>query len=411
MEQKMTTRKFLTQLAQTNNLPQERIEPIIQKLENEWFETADSLKEISDEAWNQLGIPLRIKEMIKTKLTTELTQPEPPQQTPTEVLPSLVENLLNNETNQELKDCIYTLQVIVANILKANPLDDRVRRLKISNPKLWDKVARHKDAKAYLTSLGFEEDRELLYMPQVNFQSLKKVLEELNEVAENIGLSKKEVPVIPDSAPVEFDPYKTIVTKTNPDIPSIASRENDPIRAEEEAKRLQAERLQQAASMRVERNPQVFEVLGNTIPQVSTQEESPDDENIQLRNIQSIMRQRESMSRFQSKRKLKLDKVKSQEFYTTCRVRVRFPNRQLLEGTFSVAETVQDVYTFVSECLEDPSKGFYLYVAPPKEVIKPSSQKLLNYAPATLFNFAWNNSQSTGVFLKAELTRNSRPLE
>jgi hypothetical protein len=54
-----------------------------------------------------------------------------------------------------------------------------------------------------------------------------------------------------------------------------------------------------------------------------------------------------------------------------CIIRVRFPDRLLLQGSFLVLEAVNDLYAFVAEALVQTRK-FELFMAPPRQVIHPS---------------------------------------
>jgi tether containing UBX domain for GLUT4 len=70
-------------------------------------------------------------------------------------------------------------------------------------------------------------------------------------------------------------------------------------------------------------------------------------------------------------------------------IRVCFPDRTALQGTFAPASTVRDVIKFVNDALRDP-KGvrFCLFVTPPKTVLKDLGATLwsLGLVPAALVN-------------------------
>jgi len=52
-------------------------------------------------------------------------------------------------------------------------------------------------------------------------------------------------------------------------------------------------------------------------------------------------------------------------------VRVKFPDGYLLQGTFGALERVEDIHTFVAECLfvKPNQREFFLYETPPKKVM------------------------------------------
>lgn len=422
----LTTRDFLTQLAAEQGFPQSRIEPIIEKLTNEWYETADSLKELSDENWNQIGLPGRVVELIKRKLN-ELSEKKIDKGTDkTEsLLNILVEQLLSQENgSQSLRECIETLQIIIYNISSTNPIDDRVRRLKKSNPKFNAKVGRHQLAVDYLKKIGFREERENLFMPDVNFEDINRTLEEINEFAENIGIPAKIAPRLESKMEIEeFDPYKSTFTQRNPDIPKIVTREHDPIAIIEEIKKIEESHDQLARQTSVSRDPVVYIIQGNNLnaalnrlneEEKSRQNQEDEERQLHLINIQKVMKEREAMSNFQNKRKKQLEALQKREVYTRTLVRIRFPDRTLLQGTFSVKETERDIYTFVARSLAQAGRNFHLFFAPPKTIVKATQNDLKSYAPASLLNFGWNDVSETlpehGPFLKEELLNHSQPL-
>ncbi|XP_046403355.1 tether containing UBX domain for GLUT4 [Ischnura elegans] len=78
-----------------------------------------------------------------------------------------------------------------------------------------------------------------------------------------------------------------------------------------------------------------------------------------------------------------------------CVIRIMFPNRVVLQGCFVGGETVQDIKSFVSENLEEPSRPFHLYLAPPKVVLNPESLLYeVDGFPTTLLYFAYDKDSS-----------------
>uniref|UniRef100_A0A8C4RCF2 UBX domain-containing protein n=1 Tax=Eptatretus burgeri TaxID=7764 RepID=A0A8C4RCF2_EPTBU len=62
--------------------------------------------------------------------------------------------------------------------------------------------------------------------------------------------------------------------------------------------------------------------------------------------------------------------------YSQVAVRVNFPDRFVLQGFFRPQETVRDLQEFVETHLEEPGLPFYLYTAPPRQLMIDTSQTL-----------------------------------
>lgn len=87
--------------------------------------------------------------------------------------------------------------------------------------------------------------------------------------------------------------------------------------------------------------------------------------------------------------------------YKKAIIRVQFPDRTVLQGTFKPTETIKDVIEFVREYLDDTSIPVYLYTTPPKEVLE-DSQNLIQYGfvPGALLHFGTSNTEHVNYLRK-----------
>ncbi|XP_066250223.1 tether containing UBX domain for GLUT4 [Euwallacea similis] len=84
-------------------------------------------------------------------------------------------------------------------------------------------------------------------------------------------------------------------------------------------------------------------------------------------------------------------------------IRVQFPDRTVVQGTFKPTETVWDVLVFIRGYLEDQNLDFYLYSTPPKSVLCQDSKLIeIGCVPGALLYFGADTKQRDG-FLKKEL--------
>ena len=370
------TRTFILQLATENNISADRVEGIIKKLLDEWYETTDSLREITESQWATLSIPARLVDLIKKKLSENAAEPP----ISPDILNQLVEELISIDAGT-LRTCMETLKSVLTNILRSP--EEKYRRLKLSNPTFLTKVGRFSSAVLFLKKIGFQQQGEFLVMVREIPDLLNSALGEIDEILSN-------------SLPSNFNPYEASVVSVNALAPKIVSRENDPLKLSEEIRRINSQTLQkvdrQARVIGAETTANITQERLKKIQEDRSLEGT--DDLAQLAHIQSVMRQREEFSNFRSKKKGELSKLQEIKVDRVA-VRVAFPDKMILEGNFSPQETARDVYLFVEEYLRNKGREFYLYEAPPKRVIKNGSHSLKPFAPASRLYFAWSDLQET----------------
>lgn len=84
-------------------------------------------------------------------------------------------------------------------------------------------------------------------------------------------------------------------------------------------------------------------------------------------------------------------------------LRIQFPDRHVLQGFFRPLETVGALREFVRGHLEDPQLSFYLFITPPKTILKDPSETLFqaDLFPGALVYFG--SDVKTDTYLKKEL--------
>jgi hypothetical protein len=277
----------------------------------------------------------------------------------------------------------------------------RLWEIRTNNPKFQERVGRFPLAIAYLEQLGFRREGSVIRIADLNYGEFRDALNELNSAASGLGLPCKDPPAV-QLAPAEpaFNPYKSISISTNLDVPRVLTRENDPKVYSDQLQALTQAKEALIRQQSVSRSPAIYR-LPVDIPSkslmraaISTEGEetiSPEDENLMLQTMQSLLRANEESSRFQNKRKRQLEQAARRKVFTKVTIRVRFPDATLVQGTFSPLETSLDLYKFVQSMLREQQRRFYLYTAPPKERLQASkSDSLERMAPASVLLFAWD---------------------
>lgn len=110
-----------------------------------------------------------------------------------------------------------------------------------------------------------------------------------------------------------------------------------------------------------------------------------------------LIAENEKNSQFRDKRSIELEKVQKQAHHTRTKIRVKFPDTYIMQGTFGAKERVCDVYEFVRQHLATPDRAFYLFETPPKKVHKNSTVTLITskLVPSCLLYFAWEDVEET----------------
>lgn len=131
-----------------------------------------------------------------------------------------------------------------------------------------------------------------------------------------------------------------------------------------------------------------------------SQEELPDEfYNLTIEDIrylhEDLIRQREESEKFPKETALLHAETLRKKFerYKQSVIRVLFPDRLILQGLFDSTETIADVMAFVSNYVSHDVDDFYLFTAPPKELLPPTKQLFsASLVPKALVYFGSNVS-------------------
>lgn len=81
--------------------------------------------------------------------------------------------------------------------------------------------------------------------------------------------------------------------------------------------------------------------------------EEKQEANIEMNAAINLIKENKKREAFRDKRQIMLDKMKDQASWTRGRIKVRMPDDFVIVANFGAKETVQDVYDFVREHLQD----------------------------------------------------------
>ncbi|XP_056649171.1 tether containing UBX domain for GLUT4 [Diorhabda sublineata] len=95
--------------------------------------------------------------------------------------------------------------------------------------------------------------------------------------------------------------------------------------------------------------------------------------------------------------------LRSLSIYKKTIIRIKFPERVVLQGTFAPSDTIRDVIEFIRDYLENKSLRFYVYSTPPKCILEESKRLIeLGFVPGALIHFG-TYEQGSKYFLRKDL--------
>lgn len=269
-----------------------------------------------------------------------------------------------NKNPEKVRQCVETLFRYLDNIVQ-NPGEEKYHKIRTQNKVFQEKVAPIEGIQQFLSAAGFQ------------LQSVPNAQQEM----ESCWIFSKQRP-----------DYLEFLTSLRDGLISA-----EPIRPELD-RGLQI-LLPSQASQRVELPPDFFWITAEEVKREQQQRSEEVERNLMLRT--RAMRQRDSEAQ--------------QRKYRFTLIRIKFPDGPILQGTFKVNETFQDVRIFVQESLEDPSCEFNLLfpsgMAPPttETELEGSTLLTLQLCPSAILHFT-PAVPSTSGYLKDELTVLMQPV-
>ncbi|KAL4450986.1 hypothetical protein ABPG74_021308 [Tetrahymena malaccensis] len=407
------------------------VQPFINILEDNFYDTIQSIKDLKTEDYEKWKFPKRISDMILQK-TQEILQGQPlqaqnqqsnVQQQQTQQTNQVVtqqSSMVSEPTKQELLvqklqdlqksisttqryiDILNFIKKIISNIA-ANPQEQKFRRIKQSNQHFQMNFLPNKDALEFMYLNNFKLDEEGIALADQDLD-----LETLNLSIIHIDNS------IIEATPSNFNPYQTYTSGNEVLCARNLAQKEGFVNYYEELQKLKAKRLQVMSQPVSDRKTRVFIQNQNQSRQMEMQNEAEVEENQLLREFSDQLKkmiQNLDKQQFSSKSKQEYEKLLKDPVYTKSLIRIKFPQNVILEGNFCPMETIKHVIDFVALNLENPEVPFYLFQSPPRQVFdKRFHQKTLDEMgclPGAVFYFAIDNDPEfqKKFYLKTEFKK------
>ena len=268
------------------------------------------------------------------------------------------------EISKKLFKSIYT---IISNI-SHNPKIERYRKFNIM--KLLSSY-RYKNIIPFFSHIGFKNIDDFMYLPG-DAKNMSIVSIELNQFIKDNKLAE-----------VSFNPYKGSISSIDPNPEQIKKVIDAEINFEDLYFKEIERRNDIIKKAKIERRPKYFELeknysINKIINSINQNEEedlisnSNEDKNIIKRNL-ALLKEKEN-DRFTLKSRMKLEQLMKTPIYVKSDIRLKFPNEQILQGSFSLYETIGDIYKFIKLYLKDDKDKFNICTTPPlKRYLKMES--------------------------------------
>ncbi|CCI39650.1 unnamed protein product [Albugo candida] len=286
--------------------------------------------------------------------------------------------LRQNCSDIDSREAIITLMKIVTNIL-SQPENAKVRSIKLSNAKFYSNVGRHPGGIEFLCSLGFVTNDEagILRLPfgQSNMSKVLGGLDALRAEADALNIE-----------------YSSLPTVTQPRGESITEVALSTLQAKEEEV-LSAQKVARNTTFLLNSN---CSILG--VPEAASESDQTDSQII----IQSSKARREKLEReqnFRTRAMRELDTMRQKRVFTKTVIRVRFPDRVILQAHFHPTEKVSDLVAHIQENLdtglEPDGKYFSLYTTPTRQRLQMEDTLLqANLVPAAVVHLSWEDTEA-----------------
>ncbi|KAG0022058.1 Tether containing UBX domain for GLUT4 [Entomortierella chlamydospora] len=164
---------------------------------------------------------------------------------------------------------------------------------------------------------------------------------------------------------------------------------------------------------KVDREVKVFRAPADSSAPLSNQIDLPDDfyelssqDVMKLMNSQKAKREQEENRGFKTAAARAEEEKAREKRYPKTIIRIRFPDRVQIQGTFRSQETIGDLRKWVASVCVGQGEKFDLYTTPPKKVLTDNKQTLYQagLAPQSIVSFSWVDTKlnTNSPFLNGE---------
>ena len=298
---------------------------------------------------------------------------------------SLTSNELNKENIQKYlqnifiqinnysisKEVFHYLYKIINNIIK-NPNNEKYKKINIQ--KLFY-LYNYSSLKQFLFFIGFKQIDNYLYLIGSS-SNLNIVNPELNLFIKNNKLAQ-----------TNFNPYQSSFTSLSNNefkmkkISSFETNFEDLIKEEKRRRR------DIVLNTKVYRNPKFYTLTQKFGMNQILQTMSEKDDDLIYKSIDESLIYKNSMelikknanNRFTLRSRTEFENLMNKPIYVKSEIRLKFPDQNILEGSFALYETIGDIYNFIREYLYNKYEQFTISTTPPPKKYLNLNEKIAFY--------------------------------
>ena len=383
-------KKILKDIQNEYGMDDDMIDPIIKKLNKEFYFKLKDIKNLSEDTWNKFDLPTNLYYILNELYQNALNQSNQNQNIPNQNLqnqntsnqniqqPKFKEEINTSKPHLEVqkpifkkpsvetsefhsdniqmhlaqiftdidnidisKDVFHFIYTIINNITQ-NPNDEKYRRINIK--KLLTKY-NYPSIKSFLQYLHFKEADDYMYL-MGNVNQLINIIPELN------GFIK-----VNKLAETNFNPYQASIASigTNDQkIKDISSKEANFV---------------DLYNNEIKRRNNIINKM-NEMENVDDMISNSEDDKLIYKNAMSLIKENQN-NRFTLKSRMHFENLMNTPIYVKSDIRFKFPDSNILEASFGLNETIGDLYNFIKEYLINPKEKFTISTTPPpKKYIK-----------------------------------------
>ena len=405
-------KKILKEIQNEYGMDDELIDPIIKKLNQEFYFKLKDIKNLSLEIWQKFGLPTNLyyilnelyqnannqnsnnnntenKNTIENNIKTnnnintinnnsinvirESPKIQKNQQLNLNKNPNEFnkENIHNNLAiifaeidNLDISKEVFQQIYKIINNINQNSNDQKFRKINIK--KFLSKYP-YISIKNFLLFTGFKQDCDYLYLlGQQN--NITQLVPELNSFIKENKIAQSN-----------FNPYQSSFASLSGNeekIKNIAANEtnfDDLIKKEKER------RQKLILNTKVDRNVKTYELnsnysINNIIQKMNEIDDdlmsNSEDDKMIFKNSMEIIKKNQN-DRFTLKSRLLFETLMKCPIYIKSDIRFKFPDNNIIEASFALYETIGDLYNFIKPYLNNPYEEFTISTTPPpKRYIK-----------------------------------------
>jgi hypothetical protein len=386
----------LQEIGKEYDLDADVINPVIKKLNSEFYFKLKDVKNASESVWKSLGLPLNLFFLLKDKYDSVLSSNQPQTQSTQQInqhtitmttssnakpihspqqqqhqhyskdedenhLMMILTEINNIDISREVFKIIYN---VIQNIVK-NPNDEKYRKINIV--KLLSKY-NYISIKNLFQYLHFQQVEEFMYIIGTTTQ-LNDFFMKLTTFITSNQIAK-----------AEFNPYEASYSSLNNDKSKIKAISNTETNFEDLYKEELKRRKQIVNNAKIDHNPRIIlsqntNIFGDSYDMNIIDEKSEDEKLIYKKSMELI--QQNANDRFTLKSRTKFEKLINTPIYTKSDIRFRFPDGTLLEGSFALYETIGDIYAFIGSLLKNNKEKFTISTTPPLKKYTKMDESIL----------------------------------